>query len=246
MNFEYDLAVTGIAFIFFFVLDTIQIRTNFFPESEKNGRYFALHTVCNLFVVLSCTGPLLTTMMSPMEAGFLECDFSGVDIMFALHLYHMVSFRPLCFQDWLHHVIMIGVTFPVSYILQPGTLPAHGTFYASGLPGGIDYAMLVAVKKGWMTPLSEKKYNAWIQQWIRCPGSILHAFLMWMSWVEYQRRIKTDIRPISMNTSLYDNAPQWVIFMLIMFTVVTSFWNGPYFARRVIESHTRHSLKRSS
>ena len=49
-------------------------------------------------------------------------------------------------------------------------------------PGGVDYAMLVAVKKGWMTSDSEKKYNSIIQLWIRAPGCIIHSVLSYVNW----------------------------------------------------------------
>ena len=45
------------------------------------------------------------------------------------------------------------------------------------MPGGADYAMLFAVKHGWMTPLSEKRYNAAINVWIREPALVVTATL---------------------------------------------------------------------
>ena len=38
------------------------------------------------------------------------------------------------------------------------------------LLGGIDYAMLVMVKLGWLTKMQEKEYNYYIQLWMRAPG----------------------------------------------------------------------------
>ena len=38
------------------------------------------------------------------------------------------------------------------------------------VPGGIDYAMLVMVKLGWLTKMQEKEYNYYIQLWMRAPG----------------------------------------------------------------------------
>ncbi|EGD77866.1 hypothetical protein PTSG_09500 [Salpingoeca rosetta] len=243
MNWQYDLAVAAVSFVVFYLLDELIVKTGFFPKSDKNGRYFTLHVVCNLVVTLVHVDDLLFTYMHPMEAAFVECDCFGTDVMFALHVYHMVAFLPLAYVDWLHHIIMIGITLPMSYIVQPGSLLGHGTFYATGLPGGIDYAMLVAVKKGWMKSVTEKRYNSNIQQWIRSPGCVIDAFLVWISWVEYCRRADAGMSPITPNTSLYNTAPRWVIFVITFFNLATIFWNGPYFSKRVIESHTRHALR---
>ena len=46
-----------------------------------------------------------------------------------------------------------------------------------GVPGGLDYAMLFAVKHGWMKPLQEKAYNSAVNVWIREPALICTATL---------------------------------------------------------------------
>ena len=43
------------------------------------------------------------------------------------------------------------------------------------MPGGADYAMLFAVKHGWMSPLREKQYNSSINVWFRAPFLIIAA-----------------------------------------------------------------------
>ena len=243
MNWELDLLVAVVSFVGFYLLDKLIVGVGFFPQRDKNGRYFTLHVICNLIVTLVHFDDVVLTYTRPMEAAFLPCDTLGTAVMFALHMYHIACFRPLDAVDWAHHIIMIIVTLPMSYLIQPGTLLGHGAFYATGLPGGIDYAMLVAAKKGWMASLTEKRYNAHLQTWIRSPGCIVDAFLVWMAWVEYTRRAAAGISPISPNSSIYDTAPSWVIFVIIAFNFASIFWNGPYFARRVVESFTRHSLK---
>ena len=40
---------------------------------------------------------------------------------------------------------------------QVGPLMNFNNFFMCGVPGGLDYAMLFAVKHGWMSPLQEKK-----------------------------------------------------------------------------------------
>jgi hypothetical protein len=44
------------------------------------------------------------------------------------------------------------------------------------LPGGLDYAMLTAVKEGLLRSSSEKVWNSRLQVWIRAPGVLLAAY----------------------------------------------------------------------
>ncbi len=73
-------------------------------------------------------------------------------------------------------------------------------FFLSGLPGGLDYAMLAMVKHGYLSIEAEKRYNARVmvrerypffvtfvvtvcrQVWIRAPGCMLCAYTIYFSW----------------------------------------------------------------
>jgi hypothetical protein len=55
---------------------------------------------------------------------------------------------------------MIVIMVPMAWLLQPGPILGHGAFFASGLPGGLDYVMLIMVKQGWMSSLTEKRINS--------------------------------------------------------------------------------------
>lgn len=106
---------------------------------------------------------VVASYADPSAAAFGPCDTRGAIAIYALHLYHIVFYRPLVFIDWLHHLVMVVVMLPLAYCLVPGHLLGHGAFYSSGLPGGIDYLMLVMVKRGWMKSIDEKSYNVPIQ-----------------------------------------------------------------------------------
>ena len=56
-----------------------------------------------------------------------------------------------------------------------GPLTNINNFFMCGVPGGIDYAMLVAVKHGWIEPLTEKNVNAGVNVWLRAPALIMIA-----------------------------------------------------------------------
>lgn len=136
----------------------------------------------------------------------------------------------------------IVVMLPGAYLLAPGYMLGHGAFFASGLPGGIDYAMLVAVKKGWMTSGQEKKYNGYIQLWIRMPGCVMHALLTWANWCEAAKRIYDPDDPYAGQGWLEPEStrlPVWIV-------ATSFFWNGPYFLDRVLRSHERHLIREAT
>jgi hypothetical protein len=55
------------------------------------------------------------------------------------------------------------------FISKSGVIGNFCLFFICGVPGGIDYAMLVAVKMNMMKPIREKKINVHLNTWIRAP-----------------------------------------------------------------------------
>ena len=44
----------------------------------------------------------------------------------------------------------------------------------NGLPGGIDYYLLIQVKRGKIKSIEEKKINTYLNNYIRAPGILLN------------------------------------------------------------------------
>lgn len=124
---------------------------------------------------------MIASYQDPAMSAFGPTDTRGSVAIYALHLYHMLFYRPLPMIDWIHHFVMVVVMLPLAYCLDPGHLLGHGSFYASGFPGGLDYLMLVLVKKGWMNSITEKRYNERIQVVI-CFSLLIHFFLFIRCW----------------------------------------------------------------
>ena len=233
-----DAVLCAYALILFVIVDIVlRSATNW----DKNTRYFFLHVLCNTHVAITSLDDLYDTYSAPSTAAFGPCDNAGTAVTLALHLYHIMAFRPLTVVDWVHHIIMLGIILPAAYAVQPGHLMAHGCFYASGFPGGLDYALLVLVKTGRMSPLTEKRYNAYIQTWIRAPGCVIDAFLVWMAAVESRRRATAGLNPYPEQMYLSHDTPEWAIAAVGALTLVGMFWNGMFFQRRVVESYAVHS-----
>ena len=67
----------------------------------------------------------------------------------------------------------------VARVKQVRPLNEHAML-ARGVPGGVDYLMLFCVKHGWMSPLTEKRYNAAINVWVREPALMCTATFGYM------------------------------------------------------------------
>ena len=95
-----------------------------------------------------------------------------------------------------------------------------GCFFLSGLPGGLDYILLVLLKEGRITKIVEKKWNARINVWLRGPSMSIYAFIGWQGWH-------------SGNTALPLPALVLVVFL--------HFFNGQFYAEMAVGSY--HKLK---
>ena len=175
----FDAKLATICFVGFFTLDMLFKIFGWF-KTDKTGRYLSLHVVCNSIVVGLSLQDTIVTYRQPAIESYMSkyTDTRACMVIAALHLYHIVAYQPLNTVDWVHHIVMIVIVLPFAYAMQPGPMLNHGCFFASGLPGGIDYLMLVCVKRGWMESINEKKYNSIIQTWIRNPGMLFHALFV--------------------------------------------------------------------
>ena len=226
-------------FIGFFVLDTLFKIFGWF-KNDKTGRYLSLHIICNAIVVALSFEDTITTYRQPAIVSYMAefTDTRSCVIILSLHLYHIAAFQPLATIDWIHHGVMIIVMLPFAYAMQPGPMLNHGCFFASGLPGGMDYVMLVCVKKGWMKSIDEKKYNSIIQTWIRNPGMLFHALFTWTTFIHCYGYpdMEQKVRDKTMFQS--DFQAKLGVFIIIS----TYFWNGIYFQSRVVDNYARKEM----
>jgi len=95
------------------------------------------------------------------------------------HIYHLIAFRDLRIDDYIHHLTMIPFAglAGILYMRKPGF--NFGLFALTGLPGGIDYILLILVKLGYINSLTEKQINVQIQTWLRMPLILFGAVLFY-------------------------------------------------------------------
>jgi hypothetical protein len=222
-----ELAHAGAAFsVTMLVLLFVDTAFRRMPRlaSDHSARYFALHALLNAYVVVAHADDVLQTLLNPAAAHLRDVNLGPTGAIAAIHVYHALRWRPLPWVDWAHHVIMVGGVIPLSVLVNGGGLQGFGAFWVCGLPGGLDYAMLVAVRCGWIEPLTEKRLNSHLQLWLRAPGCVAHAVLVWAAQVD-----RVAPKPV-----WSDPLTPAALVMVAAF-----FWNGLYFLGRVLRSEGR-------
>ncbi len=128
---------------------------------------------------------------------FLDC------LITSLHLFHIKY--ALRKEDYVHHIFMISALNLCVVYFKP-IFATCLIFFMNGLPGGIDYLLLILVKIGKIKSIEEKRINTYLNNYIRAPGIlILIGFIV----------------------------PALEISIASSFCIFSSFFNAVYYAREV-------------
>eukprot|EP01062_Namystynia_karyoxenos_P021956 TRINITY_DN18397_c0_g1_i1.p1 TRINITY_DN18397_c0_g1~~TRINITY_DN18397_c0_g1_i1.p1 ORF type:complete len:324 (+),score=87.55 TRINITY_DN18397_c0_g1_i1:91-1062(+) len=206
--------------IFLLVLHFVVLR-------HLRSPYYAAHTVANALVCVMAAPDLAWVLSDPVAAlSTQEADTWPIELCAALHFYHVFAYTDLRFVDYLHHVLMVFICMPLFYAADYGPLQNYSMFFISGLPGGVDYALLALARSGRLRKLTEKKWNTSLNIWIRGPfligsvvlshvqiGLLRHQLTAGQVWCRY--------------------ACEGLVF-----------WNAMYFTESVVGDYYRLSLKR--
>ena len=126
-------------------------------------------------------------------------------------------------EDIKHHIPTLTVLSIPLFNISQSPLVAHTEFYLCGLPGAIDYILLFLSRNNIIYRMTEKKWNLFLNLYVRCPGAILNSALAFQ---------------------LVQKQPDMSSLHLLCYLGVAafSFWNGTYYLRNVIaDYHLRHN-----
>lgn len=130
----------------------------------------------------------------------------------------------------VHHIVFGGTICTVGLVFNCGHLLGLLAFFLSGLPGGLDYAMLTCVKHGWMSSETEKRYNARVMVWIRSPGCLLCAYTLYVAW--RYRMINTtygqDLAAAAVALLCFVNGQYYMVFPLFRSTRLFLLTKNPF------------------
>ena len=196
------------------------VADRFLTATRLEGVYYLLHAVHNGLVTWSTAPEVWDTFVVPKGPGAAPNNYHALSLVFALHFYHIALYwRKFRFDDWLHHVLMIGIALPIGAVVPAGTLLGFSLFFTTGLPGGIDYALLFLTRNGWLARATEKRANAWLSVWVRSPGCVAQATLTLAVAVPHVAAVGLA-------------APPAVVAALV--TAALNYWNGQYFMEQVV------------
>ena len=170
---------------------------------SPKSRWFALHGVVNLVLAMECLPDIIVSLRNPIMCmrGELPYSLFPAYLSATLHTYHMLApwFRPLQTADYIHHLAFAGIlgSCQLSYHWGPGS--NIFMFFVCGLPGGIDYLMMSAVKEGALSSLTEKYYNNLINVWVLAPGCVGCSFWIYACWAAGNT---TQIPPLAIFTCI--------------------------------------------
>ncbi len=187
--------------------------------TSLDGIYYLIHSLHNGAIVY-LTGQEVYKSLTDFNYILTSSkNITALECVFALHLYHLaIYWRKFRLDDWLHHILMIGIALPIGWAADSRSLLGYSLFFTTGLPGGIDYALLFLARNNWLQRGTEKVINAWLNTWIRSPGCISHVTLTLML--------------ISVETTMFSQ--MWWYGIIV---AALTFWNGQYFMRQVVENN---------
>ena len=179
--------------------------------------YYFVHAFHNFLVLYETWDDVVTTYTHFDQLSTFQPNTRIASIVMALHVYHCILYwERLRQDDWIHHILMVGVALPIGMLLPSSTLLGYSLFFTTGLPGCIDYFFLFLVRNGFMARLTEKQMNYVLNVWIRSPGCISHAALTLVYCM-----------------SLWDTIAFWKMGLMLLPPVLT-YWNGQYFMAQVV------------
>jgi hypothetical protein len=201
-------------------------------EYKIEGRYYFNHLICNSIVVINTFNSMLLSydinnnINNMNNINNIVNLYNAKIIIYSLHIYHVLwYFNKLRRDDWLHHILMIGVVLPLTEIVPQNNIISHGLFFTTGLPGLIDYTLLFLNRNNIITKNFEKRVNTCLNLWIRAPGCIMNTMMIMMNIIINYNQLT--------NCQLYGG----------IITMSLVYWNGIYFMGKVLTDYTTFKLQ---
>ncbi len=187
------------------------------------GRFHFNHVLCNSIVVYNTFSSMIMSYYSfnMNHQNQITSLYNAKIIIYSLHLYHTLwYFNKLRRDDWIHHILMIGVVLPLTEIVPQNNIISHGLFFTTGFPGLIIQFLSFLNRNNIINRYIEKRVNTFVHLWIRAPGCIMNNCMSLMAVYNYQLT----------NYQLYGG--------IIMGSLV--YWNGIYFMAQVLTDYNKY------
>lgn len=167
-NFDEFMIQFAICYILTWYIDSCGQSIMINPS--QSYRWFFIHLFNNLIVIIFGFVDFIFCLNNPHSC-FTSPWSSTMPFMIcsASHIYHVIYFTNLKRDDYLHHILM-GPIMGLLVIMFCSTSGSNMALLGfSGLPGGIDYLLLLLVNLRLIKKETEKLLNVYIHVWIRSP-----------------------------------------------------------------------------
>lgn len=190
----------------------------YITDNNIKGAYYFNHFIINSLITYFCYNDVILCYTDFNNILNNPINFYSIYLTFSLHFYHVIMYyQKFVFDDWLHHIIMVFFSLPMSFYFNCGQIMGHSLFFMTGLPGGINYFLLFLQRNNLIEKQTQKYYNYHLNLWIRMPGCMATTTLTLL----YLNLFVTDIIGI----------------FLSLFISLSHYWNGIYFTEQVVRNY---------
>lgn len=151
---------------------------------KENCRYYFLHVLFNSWITYLVLPDAINSIINPFLAFENQYERSAIVSTASItgfHLYHMFAYSNLTIEDWLHHLVSAVFVAGLGIYLPFGKCPSLANLTMCGIPGGIDYFLLVLVKYNLINKMTEKFINRYLNLLIRWPIMFLASYIFFIN-----------------------------------------------------------------
>jgi hypothetical protein len=148
---------------------------------RARGRYYWLHGLWNMVMTICVLPDVLVTLKFPHDV----MDHPAIShwpliMVEALHVWHCIAYSDLRSDEYFHHFVFAFPLWVVAGVWDWGSLTNYVIFFMSGL-GGVRFFSFAMVKTNWISKLECKRCVKLISVWLRIPGLISAAVIIYIS-----------------------------------------------------------------
>ena len=133
--------------------------------------WYIIHIYANIFVVSQCIPLMVTFFNDPIESFQNDKEYNIHVYAVIPHIYHCIAFK-LSKDDIFHHFLFVFCGVIIKYYTKIGIFIAFYLFFIHGVPGAIDYFLLILCKTNKITKHKRHVVAVYLNSWFRCPGLI--------------------------------------------------------------------------
>ena len=155
---------------------------------DQTSRFFVLHTLANVAITVAAAPDAARSLSRPFNPSDAigRMSILPVYLIAGLFTYHLSVFSNVPRDEWVHHILFGGGIGGVGLVNPASPIGNALAFFICGLPGGIDYGMLAAVKEGLLSSDREKLLNTKLNVWCRSPGLTMVAYAIYIGWRQHK------------------------------------------------------------